>query len=446
MTTLARPLPPTSKPILGPRAYPLLGSLPQMRKDALAFFRSIPANYGGVARLMLGPQNFVLVTDPSAVKHCLIDNNKNYPKNYESTAQVFGEGLLSSNGDFWLRQRRIMQPAFHQREIANFASVMVEHAQRMVAGWPANTPLFVLKEMMQVTQTVILQVMFSTNIGTRTAEMGMAFDEIVAHFNRNMFTPIQLPWAKKRFDRAIQQIDEFLYGLIAERRQNLANAPQDLLTTLLTAVDPDTGQGMSDKQLRDEMLTLYFAGHETTATTLAWTLYFLAQNPAVEAKVREEIATVVGNRTPTIEDWQKLGYTRRVIDETLRMRSPAWMFTRIAKEDDMVNGYAIRKGQVMMFSPYVTHHLPEFWPEPDRFDPDRFLPGADVARPKTAYMPFSVGPRMCIGNIFALVESSLMLVTMLQAGKLIPVGNLSPKPHSGVILRPPSDMQMRFLR
>ncbi|MCW1970665.1 MAG: cytochrome P450 [Anaerolineae bacterium] len=445
MTILAPPSQPiAAKPILGPRGYPFVGSLPHMAKDMLGFLRSIPQNYGGVARLRLGPANFVLVADPYAVKYCLIDNNKNYPKNYASTAKLFGEGLLSSNGEFWLRQRRLMQPAFHQREIAKFGEVMVSRAEQMVAGWRSGQPLFILQEMMQVTQTVILQVMFSANIGERTAEMGRAFDDIVAHLGRAAFSPIKLPFADRKFKAAVQKIDAFLYDLIAERRRNLENAPADLLTTLITATDPETGQGMNDKQLRDEMLTLYFAGHETTATTLGWTLSFLAQNPQVEANIRAEITSVLGGRRVAMEDWPKLNYTRRVIDETLRMRSPAWMFTREAKEDDVVNGHAIAKGQVMMFSPYITHHLPEFWPDPERFDPDRFLPAAEATRPKTAYMPFSVGPRMCIGNIFALVESCLMLVTMMQAGKLQPIGEVSLTPQPGVVLRPSSKMQMRF--
>jgi cytochrome P450 len=448
MTTIKSTLPNVTpnKKISGPRAYPLIGSLPSMGKDMLGFFRSIPQKYGGVARLQLGPANFVLVSDPVAVKHCLIDNNKNYPKNYESTARVFGDSILTSNGDFWLQQRRIMQPAFHQREIAKYASVMVEHSRGMVEKWKRghSKPISVLHEMMGVTQTVILQVMFSANIGERTTQMAAAFDEVVGNFNRNFIRAIPPLFKDRKFERAINQIDEFLFDLIKQRRANLEGAPKDMLTTLLTAVDPETNEGMTDKQLRDEMLTLYFAGHETTATTLAWTLYFLTREPEIEAKVRQEIKDVVGDRTPTIEDWQKLTYTRMVIDETLRLRSPAWMFTRIAKENDIVDGYEIKKGQMMMFSPYVTHHMPQYWQNPDQFNPERFAPNADANRPKSAYMPFSLGPRMCIGNIFALVEATLMLVTMLQGGKLVPLSTTPQKPQSGVLLRPPSNMQMRF--
>ena len=421
-----------------------------MTGDVLRFFRNLPQQYGGVATMRLGPQPLVLVTHPDAVKHCLVDNNKNYPKNYEEPARLFGEGLLSSNGEFWLKQRRTMQPAFHMREIAGFSVTMVQAAQTLIERWSARAgqQLFILPEMLDVTQAIILRVMFSAEIGDKTREMSAAFDQFVSYFSSRMFAPLPFEWppARRKFENAMQSLDGFINGLIETRRANMDSAPQDLLTMLLNARDPETNLGMSNKQLRDEMITLYFAGHETTASTLAWAFVFLSQSPAAEQRVRDELTQVLNGRVPTLDDYSKLIYTRRVLDEVLRLRPPAWMFTRRAIADDEVGGFAIRAGQILMFSPYATHHLTEFWPDPEKFDPDRFAPMADAVRPKHAYMPFSLGARMCIGNVFAQVEATLVLATLMQAGRMRAVTAESIKPAVGVVLRPPATLAMRFVK
>jgi cytochrome P450 len=426
---------------------PLLGVLPQVWKNPLHFFLNTAIQYGDVVQIHMGPSPMYLVTHPDAVKHILQDNNKNYVKGYDKVKGLFGDGLLTSEGSKWLRQRRLMSPAFNHKSLAALVPMMVEATQDKIEEWRARPdpqqPLDIASEMMLLTQTIILRTMFSTDIGHHADKAAEAFTTALEHLNATMMIPFEfvqkLPTpANRRFAHAINYLDSMIYGFINERRQH-GSTRQDLLAMLMAAVDEDTGQGMTDQQMRDEMITIFLAGHETTASLLGWTWYLLAKNPAIEAGLRLEQQDILAGRTPVLEDLRKLDYTRKVLEEALRMYPPAWMFARLAVEEDLLlNKYHIPAGATIMLSPYVTHHLPAFWDEPERFEPERFTHDQMEGRQKFAYFPFGGGPRLCIGNNFALMEAPLLLTMLMQnfhfemipdqKFELRPVATLRPQP------------------
>jgi cytochrome P450 len=435
----------TKTPPVAP-GVPLLGVLPQVWKNPLGFFLNTAKKYGGIVQIQMGPNHMYLVSHPNAVKHILQDNNKNYVKGYEKAKGLFGDGLLTADGDKWLRQRRLMSPAFNRSAINPLLSMMVAATEEKMAEWRSRPnpqePLDMASEMMLLTQTIILRTMFSTDIGDHAEQAAEAFTTALEHLNATMMVPFEfvqkLPTrANIRFKHAIQYLDDLIYGLIEERRRS-GLSHQDLLGMLMSARDEDTGKGMSDQQMRDEIFTIFLAGHETTASLLGWTLFLLGQNPDVEARLRFEQQEVLGGQTPDHENLRKMDYTRKVLEEALRMYPPAWMFARQAVREDVVDGYALPAGASIMLSPYVTHHLPEFWEDPDRFDPERFTMDRMENRPRFAYFPFGGGPRLCIGNNFALMEAPLLLTMIMQnfqlelikdqVFELKPVATLRPQP------------------
>jgi cytochrome P450 len=432
---------------------PLLGVLPQVWRNPLDFFLRTALDYGGVVRMQMGPAPMYLVTHPDAVKHVLQDNNKNYIKGYDQAKALFGEGLLTSEGDKWLRQRRLMSPAFSRSTLISLLPMMADATKQKIEEWHARSdpqqPVDIAAEMMLLTQTIILNTMFSTDIGKHAEKAADAFTTALEHLNSTIMLPFpflqKLPTpANMRFDRAIQYLDDMIYGFIDERRQK-GSTRLDLLAMLMSAQDEETGEGMSDQQMRDEMITIFLAGHETTASLLGWTWYLLAQNPAIEAGLRLEQQDLLAGRTPDHEDLRKLDTTRKVLEEALRMYPPAWMFARHAVNDDIVNGYQIPAGATIFLSPYVTHHLPEVWEEPERFDPERFRPENMEQRPRFAYFPFGGGPRLCIGNNFALMEAPLLLTMIMQNFRfeMIPDQTFELKPVAS--LRPQPSLWMRVL-
>ncbi len=436
----------------GPKGYPMVGIIPKIGDDLLGYFVKMMLTYGAVVRLDLGTKSFYLVTHPKGIRRILQDNNRNYIKGYDQAKPLIGEGLVSSEGEFWRRQRRLMQPAFHRSRTAGFAEVMVETATEVMNQWHTfatrGEPLDISKEMIRITQQVIARTMFSTDVGEKTDMLLQAFDVGLEYLNQRMFNPIpfldRLPTPTNlRFRRALATLDELIYALIEERRRS-DRVPDDLLSMLLEAKDDESGQGMSDRQLRDELVTVFFAGHETTASTLSWSAFLLAKHPEDSRRVRAEVDAVLQGRRPTIEDYPKLVYTRRVIDESLRIYPPAWMFARQAIDEDEICGIHIPAGASILLSPYATHRHPEFWVGPENFDPDRFSPDRSLSRPRMAYFPFGGGPRLCIGREFALVEATLILAVMMQSYtmrllpdydvKAQPIATLRPRPGVCMLL------------
>jgi cytochrome P450 len=433
----------------GPAGYPLVGIIPQLRRNPLHTFVDMAQRYGPVVQLELGPATSFLVAHPDGVQHVLQQNWHNYEKGYEVVEPLIGHGLVTSEGDFWLRQRRLIQPMFHRERVAGFADAMVAATEKLLASWEAagEGPLDMAEQMTRVTQEIIARTMFSSDVGAQTETLMEAFDVGLQYLNQSMFMPIPyleyLPTPTNlRFRRALRTLDEVMYGLIEERRGLLRSqpeaAPDDLLTMLLQAQDADTGEQMSDKQVRDEVMTIFFAGHETTESTLSWAWYVLARRPDIAAELQAEAGAVLGDRRASAEDYPRLALTRQIIDETLRLFPPAWMFARRAIDDDEILGFHIPAGSMLMISPYVTHRDPAFWEQPYRFDPGRFAAERKEARHRFAYFPFGGGPRLCIGRDFALVEATLIMAMIarcydlrLSPGAEVeeqPVATLRPRP------------------
>jgi cytochrome P450 len=306
----------------------------------------------------------------------------------------------------------------------------------------------VAKEMMLLTQTIIVRTMFSTDVGERSEELAEAFAAALEFLNVSLVSPFpfmqSLPTpTNRRFARAMRLIDKTVYGMIRNRRSSDVKR-QDLLQMLIDARDEETGEGMSDQQMHDEVLTIFLAGHETTASLLAWTFYLLAQSPNEETQLREEFEKVLGGRAPVFEDLPQMTYTGQVLHEALRLYPPAWMFARQPVEDDEIGGYHIPAGATVMLSPYVTHRLPQFWNAPDEFQPERFATGQDSQRPRYAFFPFGGGPRLCIGNNFALMEAPTLLAMIMQAFRLELVPGYTVRPQPVATLRPRPGLMMNI--
>jgi cytochrome P450 len=346
--------------------------------------------------------------------------------------------LLTSEGDFWLRQRRLAQPAFHRARIAGYASTMVEYTERLLHEWQDGEERDIHKEMMRLTLQIVGKTLFDADVEHDAQDVGKSLElllEIGADFRRTLFVPQWLPTPTNlRKERAIRQIERVLYRIIAEKRASGRDAG-DLLSMLLAAQDED-GSRMTDQQLRDEAITLFLAGHETTANTLSWTWWLLAQNPAVEAKLHAELRTVLAGRAPTLEDLPKLIYTNHVITESMRLYPPAWGTARTAIEDHEIAGYAVPKGSGVSFAQWTVHRDARWYDAPEEFRPERWEGDLLKRIPKFAYFPFGGGPRQCIGNSFALMESVLTLATIAQRYRFRLVEGHPVVPLASITLRP----------
>lgn len=425
-----------------------------LARDPLQFYSSMRLRYGDVVGSRIGPLYVCMVFHPDGVGHVLQERHAIYHKDnadYRMLKPVLGEGLVTSNGDLWLRQRRLMQPAFHRDRIAAFASLMTAHTERMLTRWhdaaKGGAPRDVAAEMMTLTLQIATSALFNVD-GTDLAE---AVRDSFTTVNRHVIENFSAPWmmlpglralptpGNRRAQAAQRRLDGVVRAIIAERRQHPA-AGSDLLTMVLEA--HDEAGGMNDRQLRDEVMTMLVAGHETTSNALAWTFYLLAGAPLVAEKLRDELARSLSGRVPTVEDLPRLTYTRMVIEEAMRLYPPVWTLSRTPREDDTIGGYHIPTGAVVIISPYITHRHPEVWDDPDRFDPERFTPARIAARPRFAYFPFAGGPRQCIGNNFAMMEAQLVLATVAQRFCLALVPGHHVSPEALVTLRPRGGLPM----
>jgi cytochrome P450 len=441
-----------SRQAQGPRGKYFLGSTLDFQRDALGFVTRMARDYGEIAHFRLGNIEIYQVNDPDAIQQVLQSKNHNYIKGefFGTLRMMAGNGLIVSEGTHWLRQRRLMQPAFHRQRIAGFAGMMVEQAQEMLQGWEeaarSKQHLNVARSFTDLTMAIITRAMFTNAYSDRTHRVGEAISHLLEDVNFRFVVPfyprLNVPTPRNLKARAsIRIVDEVVYSFIHERRASGQNG-DDLLGMLMSARDADTGEAMTDEQLRDEVLTVFVAGHETTAVLLAWVCYLLALHPEAAEQMYAEVDQVLGQRPPTLEDLPKLTFTRMVLDETMRLYPPAWVTNREAVEDDVLCGVRIPAGKVVLLSSYAVHRLPQYWEDPEAFDPLRFTAERSTQRPRFAYFPFGGGPHQCIGNSFALTEASLIMASIAQRCRLELIPGQAVIPQPAVTLRPKNGLMM----
>lgn len=433
----------------GPKS-PIPGvNLIRLRRNPIRFLSQIAKEYGEIVYFKLGPQPVFLVNNPDLIRDVLVTHNKQFMKGegLQRAKKLLGEGLLTSEGDFHLRQRRLAQPAFHRQRIAGYGATMVEYAERVSNGWQSGEEKDIAREMMRLTLAIAGKTLFDADVETEADEIGDALGEAM-----ELFGYLTLPFSQllerlplpimKRFRAARQRLDETIYRIIRQRRQS-GEDRGDLLSMLMQARDVEgDGTGMTDEQLRDEAMTIFLAGHETTANALTWTWYLLSQNPEAETKLHAEIADVLGGRTATSEDYSQLRYTEMVFAEAMRLYPPAWLIGRRALSDYKLNGYHVPARSILLMSQYVMHRNPKYFPEPDRFIPERWTPEAREGRPKFSYFPFGGGPRVCIGENFAWMEGTLVLATLAQKWRMRLIPGHPVELYPLVTLRPKHGMKM----
>lgn len=408
----------------GPKGHPILGVMPEFNRDTLGFITRC-RDYGDVVRARFLYVTAYFIYHPDDIEYVVSTNAKNFFKSMSLRSNFFhrlvGNGLLTSEGELWKRQRRLVQPAFHRQRISAYGEVMVDYAQRMIAMWQAGEIRDIHRDMMRLTLEIVVRTLFNADVSQDADKVGRALAQIVKPFasqatikwilDNRLPTP-----AHRRFHREAQKIDDIVYRIIADRRASGLDRG-DLLSMLLKAQDED-GSQMTDKQLRDEVMTLFLAGHETTALTLSWTWYLLAQNPLVEQKFHTELDDVLGGRLPALDDLPRLKYTDMIAREAMRLYPPAYGLGREAIEECEIGGFRVpRKTQVFMFQ-WVTQRDPRFFAEPEVFRPERWTEEFSSSLPKYAYFPFGGGPRFCIGNTFAMMEIVLVLATIGQRFRL----------------------------
>lgn len=409
------------------RGLPVIGSLlPIMSRGMLPFLVRSWGEHGDAFRVPLPDRSVVVLVHPAAVEHMLIGARDNYVKGrtYDAMRLLTGDGVLTLEGSDWRARRRLEQPAFHREALTHMTGRMLGTARDLLADWRARMPnggtLDVHHEMLRLTLDIVFDALFGQTFATQNvAEAGKAFDRVLTIMYQRVqrpHLPLRIPTPSNlRFRRARALLDALVFRTIERARAGDAESDRStLLSMLLHARDADDGRALTDTEIRNDVITLFLAGHETTALLLTWAMILLDKHPEVVAQIRAELDAVVGNRAPEPADLPKLVYLRQVIDEVLRLQPPAWGVARDVVAPDTVSGFAIRPRDTAMSVAYLTHRHPEFWEQPERFDPSRFEPARSQGRHRYAYYPFSAGPRICIGNNFALMESQVALATLLQ--------------------------------
>lgn len=463
----------------GPKSFFPLKHVFAMRRDPLAFFLRMRDTYGDVVRIPMGPETIWLISDPALIQEVFSHKDFIKGRGLQRAKRLLGEGLLTSEGEIHKRQRRLSQPAFHRKRIESYTEVMGAYTLRHVGGWKEGQTVDLAAEMMRLTLAIVGKTLFDADTEGEAQDIGDALTILLESIWLAVLMPFSDLLEKIPFGRpyhakkAILRLDTFVEGLIRERRTS-GEDRGDLLSILLQAQDTEGDQrGMTDRQVRDEVMTLLVAGHETTANLLTWAFYLLAQHPHVEAALHEEIDRVIGDRLPTMEDVKSLVYTERVLAETLRIYPPAWTMGRRATKEIVLGGEAsepavggeaskagrreaadpssrppigpttIAAGDIVILSPYVVHRDPKWYPEPLTMKPERFTPEAKEARPATAYIPFGGGARRCIGEAFAWMEGTILLaviarrykVSVLASPPVIPQPLITLRPKHGIAVR-----------
>ncbi len=427
--------------------------IPEIQRDPLAFLQQNAAEFGDFIHYPLGLWQVYQLNHPDLVEHVLVTNWRNYSKNtvqYNTLAKITGRGLLTSDGRFWRRQRRMIQPAFHRQQVQGWGQTMLAATQKMLQRWEllASTgePLDVDQEMMAVTLEIIGQALLGINLEADAAALAQAvltmLDYVVYRSQRPVVLPLAVPTPRnRRFRAGLHKLDALIAQAIAEHREGRGD-PNDILSQMLAATDRESGQSMTETELRDEIITLIVAGHETAASGLSWLFYLLAQHPKAEETAVAEIDDVLNGRAPTAADLPNLPAVERVIAEALRLYPPAWVITRRAIEPDTLFGAPIPANALLIMSPFTTHRHAAFWEKAEAFYPDHFLSEAEKARPRYAYFPFGGGARLCIGDSFAKVEMGLIVTAILQKYRLKLLPNHPVIPDPLVTIRPKHGLMM----
>ena len=429
-----------------PPARPLVGHLHALRRDPLGFTTRCAA-YGDVVPLRFGPRRVFMLNHPDDIQDVLVTRNHLFRKGYlaRGLEPMIGNGLLISEGDFWRRQRRLEQPAFHRTRIAGYAASMVAEVEPLTAGWRDGEERDVHADMLALTLEVVTRTLFGADLRDGVAVVRAALATVLTTLNYRLSTllfmvPTVVPVpAHLRLRAAMRRLDRVVYGII-ERRRRSGERRADLLGMLLDAEDED-GTRMTDRQLRDEVMTLMVAGHETTALSLSWSTYLLAGHPMADAALHRELEAVLGGRPPAVDDLPRLRYADAVVKETLRLYPAGWVIFREALEDLEIRGHVVRRGWTVALPQWAVHRSERFHPEPERFRPERWLDD-DVERHRFAYFPFGGGPRLCIGSHFAMVESTLLLAAIAQRFRFRTVPGFTPEPDPAITLRPRSGIQL----
>ena len=436
----------------GPRAIPFVGNTFMAQRDPLSTLTRWGREYGDVIHYRFFRFPMYILVQPQDIERVLLGNPADFVKGMTSRAnpELFGNGLLTSDGEFWRRQRRLANPAFHRENILRYAAITLEEAAGMLEKWQAGEIRDVHRDMMKVTLSVALRSLFGMELGGRNRIIEQALDAITRNTSGLLavasFAGIPTP-ARRRYFRAIDEIDRIVYELIAlgkerlKREVSVETAESDLLTMLLLARDDD-GNAMTEQQLRDEVITLLLAGHETTALNLSWTWYLLGTNPEVEQRLHAELDQVLGARAPEPNDLTRLPYAERVLREALRLYPPAWRIFRTTSKPFQAGKFVLPAGSNLVLSQWLTQRDARWFPEPERFLPDRWTENFTLSLPRFAYFPFGGGPRVCIGAGFALMEATLLLASVAQRFRLRVVPNQRVEPLPSITLRPKNGIRV----
>lgn len=429
-----------------PLPHTSLAEIPRIFKDPLAYLVKAQKDYGDIYTMNLGVTKVIVLNHPDYAQYVLQQNVANYPKGgalWDSLGTLLGNGLPVSNGEFWLRQRRMMQPQFHRRRLEAMTSLMTGAIDEEIARWDkaaaSGAAFDISAAFNHITMRIIVRTMFGAGLSRYEVEkvshaLTYALDFILKGMITNFF-PGWLPVpGRKRYQEAVRTIDDIVLGIIQKRR-NSEEDTDDMITLLIRMVDDETGETMTDQQLRDEAVTLFLAGYETTAVALNWLTHFLLNNPQAVSRLRDEVDTVLGERTPAFADLPRLAYARMLIQEAMRLYPPVWWLLRSTVANDEIGGYPIPAGSVVAPMPYTIHRHPEFWSEPETFDPERFTPERMAGQHKLAWLPFGSGQRICIGKDFAIMEGQLVLASIVQRYDMTAVSVQAPKKQASITIR-----------
>ena len=426
----------------GPGALSAITHFRRVRRDPRVYFAWLRDTYGDMAMARIGPRRICVVSEPELVREVLVNQQRIVTKTraLRRAALLLGNGLLTSEGDSWLRQRRLISPAFHRDRIAGYADTMVAFAERRRDAWRDGAAIDVHAEMMSLTLGIAGETLFGAHVEHEAADIAAALETAMSMFRRmtmpfsELLDRLPLP-ANRRFAAARERLDATVQRMIAERRASGVDRG-DVLSMLLLAQDESDGTGMTDDQIRDEVLTLFLAGHETTANALAWTWYLLARNPAAERALHREIDTVLGDETPTSTCLERLPFTRAVLAESMRLYPPAWTLGRETHAPMTLGGHEIPVGTMIFMSQWLIHRDARWFPEPLAFRPERWTPEFESTLPRMAYFPFGAGPRKCIGESFAWMEGVLVIATLAQRWRVRVPAGVDPTPRALITLRP----------
>jgi cytochrome P450 len=436
----------------GPRGHPVLGSIREIQRDNVSAFMEAFRHHGDIVNFR-GPLRINLLAHPDYVQHVLRDQHKRYPRPRKvqgCLSTIVGDGLVAAEGTAWLRSRRLTQPAFHRDILRRFGESFTTSTAELLDGWERRArdgePLDIKSEMMHLSLANLARALFKAEWTYEVSRIEPAVQEALSFTHRRMTSPVdslKFPSAARaRFRGALETINSLLYPMVAERRRD--GGGNDLVSLLIDAVDPESGGTFTDEQIRDEVSGFFVAGHETVSTALSWTWYLLSLNPESRRRLQAEVDEVLAGRVPTVDDLPKLTYTTMVLQESMRLYPPIFVYMRCAAQDDVIGGYHIPEGRWVVVCPYVTHRHPEFWDNPEGFEPERFTPENSANRHRMAYLPFGAGPRKCIGDSFAMLQMPLVVAMIAQRFRLDLVEGQQVVPEPAISLRPRDPLMMRL--